>query len=173
MVSETESDDHDGFPTGSLPYHNNHSNGFNDRLTEERDQYSRPSKLDPLMRNSPTTARESFNRSYLPKNKANDEQFRYHFDDLVKSQQAPQHKTQISVRIQEQMGKTETAAISGSDVTPKRGNRPSLSIVSPLDVLSQRLMLEMTRRKMKQNQYQIMANAKLLKNLGKRKALLY
>ncbi|KAG8185630.1 hypothetical protein JTE90_026090 [Oedothorax gibbosus] len=44
----------------------------------------------------------------------------------------------------------------------------SLSIVNPLDVLRQRLMLEMARRRMKENQEQIRENAVILKNLGKR-----
>ncbi|XP_076349806.1 uncharacterized protein LOC143246640 isoform X2 [Tachypleus tridentatus] len=50
----------------------------------------------------------------------------------------------------------------------KRGNRPSLSIVSPLDVLSQRLRFEMARHWMKQSQKQIKENAELLRHLGKR-----
>ncbi|XP_076361717.1 uncharacterized protein LOC143252839 [Tachypleus tridentatus] len=55
----------------------------------------------------------------------------------------------------------------GTNVS-KRGDRPSLSIVSPLDVLSQRLLLEMVQRRMKQSQHQIQANAEFLRNLGKR-----
>ncbi|XP_022243253.1 uncharacterized protein LOC111086081 [Limulus polyphemus] len=50
----------------------------------------------------------------------------------------------------------------------KRGSRPSLSIVSPLDVLSQRLRFEMARHWMKQSQKQIKENAALLRHLGKR-----
>ncbi|XP_076371533.1 uncharacterized protein LOC143257135 isoform X2 [Tachypleus tridentatus] len=178
MMSKTESD-HEGFSTASIPYHNTQSNGFNEILTEESGQLSRPSKLDPLMINSPKTARESFDRSYFPINKTNNGQLRYNFEDWAKPGevfQESQQKTQLSIRIddriKEQVGKTETAAASKSDVTSKRGNRPSLSIVSPLDILSQRLMFEMARRKMKQSQHQIMANTKLLKNLGKRNTLL-
>ena len=50
----------------------------------------------------------------------------------------------------------------------KRGEGPQLSVVSPLDVLRQRFMLEMARRKIKENKDQIQANAEILKNLGKR-----
>ncbi|CAG2117088.1 unnamed protein product, partial [Medioppia subpectinata] len=45
---------------------------------------------------------------------------------------------------------------------------PQLSIVNPLDVLRQRLLLELARRKMKENQDQIQANAEILKKIGKR-----
>lgn len=47
----------------------------------------------------------------------------------------------------------------------------SLSIVNPLDVLRQRLMLEMARRKMQENQERIRANDVILKSLGKRSSL--
>ena len=50
----------------------------------------------------------------------------------------------------------------------KRGEGPQLSVVSPLDVLRQKLLLEMTRRKLKESMNQVEENAELLKNLGKR-----
>ncbi|GIY29846.1 CRF domain-containing protein [Caerostris darwini] len=53
-------------------------------------------------------------------------------------------------------------------MTKNKRESHSLSIVNPLDVLRQRLMLEMARRRMKENQDQIRENAILLKNLGKR-----
>ncbi|XP_054707153.1 uncharacterized protein LOC129216955 [Uloborus diversus] len=56
---------------------------------------------------------------------------------------------------------------AGSLMPVKREGH-SLSIVNPLDVLRQRLMLEMARRRMKVNQEQIRENELLLKNLGKR-----
>ncbi|XP_022239239.1 uncharacterized protein LOC111085353 [Limulus polyphemus] len=53
-------------------------------------------------------------------------------------------------------------------IAAKRGNRPSISVVSPLDVLSQRLRFEMARHWMRKSQKQIKDNAELLRNLGKR-----
>ncbi|XP_076329674.1 uncharacterized protein LOC143235414 [Tachypleus tridentatus] len=53
-------------------------------------------------------------------------------------------------------------------IVAKRGDRPSISIVSPLDVLSQRLRFEMARHWMRKSQKQIKENAELLRNLGKR-----
>lgn len=50
----------------------------------------------------------------------------------------------------------------------KRGEGPQLSVLSPLDVLRERFMLEMARRRIKENKEQIQANAEILKNLGKR-----
>lgn len=50
----------------------------------------------------------------------------------------------------------------------KRGEGPQLSIVNPLDVLRQRLLLELARRRMKENQDQINENAEILKKIGKR-----
>ncbi|KAH8311451.1 hypothetical protein KR044_006449 [Drosophila immigrans] len=47
-------------------------------------------------------------------------------------------------------------------------NKPSLSIVNPLDVLRQRLLLEMARRQMKENSRQVELNRAILKNVGKR-----
>lgn len=45
---------------------------------------------------------------------------------------------------------------------------PPLSIVNPLDVLRQQLMLDMARQKMRENQNKIRQNHEYLKNLGKR-----
>ncbi|XP_046393930.1 pupal cuticle protein 36 [Ischnura elegans] len=47
---------------------------------------------------------------------------------------------------------------------------PSLSIVNPLDVLRQRLLLEIARRRMRESEDQIQANRELLKSIGKREA---
>ncbi|CAG2165585.1 unnamed protein product [Oppiella nova] len=57
---------------------------------------------------------------------------------------------------------------TSSSILTKRGEGPQLSIVNPLDVLRQRLLLELARRKMKENQDQIQANAEILKKIGKR-----
>ncbi|KAF4533026.1 hypothetical protein B566_EDAN000718 [Ephemera danica] len=48
------------------------------------------------------------------------------------------------------------------------GMGPSLSIVNPLDVLRQRLLLEMVRRRMRQNDDQVLANRERLNSVGKR-----
>ncbi|XP_075235908.1 corticotropin-releasing diuretic hormone 44 isoform X2 [Lycorma delicatula] len=50
----------------------------------------------------------------------------------------------------------------------KRTSGPSLSIVNPLDVLRQRLLLEIARRRMRQSEDQIIANREWLKTIGKR-----
>ncbi|CAG7729126.1 unnamed protein product [Allacma fusca] len=51
----------------------------------------------------------------------------------------------------------------------RRNAGPSLSIVNPLDVLRQRLLLEIARRRMIKSQNQILANAEILKNIGRRR----
>nr|BAO00945.1 CRF-related diuretic hormone 45 [Nilaparvata lugens] len=65
---------------------------------------------------------------------------------------------------------TETA--NDQDMTGvrrlKRTNGPSLSIVNPLDVLRQRLLLEIARRRMRQSEDQVIANRQWLKTIGKR-----
>uniref|UniRef100_A0A1B6MU21 Corticotropin-releasing factor domain-containing protein n=2 Tax=Graphocephala atropunctata TaxID=36148 RepID=A0A1B6MU21_9HEMI len=48
------------------------------------------------------------------------------------------------------------------------GGGPSLSIVNPLDVLRQRLLLEIARRRMRQSEEKIQANRDFLKSIGKR-----
>ncbi|CAG0920138.1 unnamed protein product [Notodromas monacha] len=45
---------------------------------------------------------------------------------------------------------------------------PSLSVVNHLDVLRQKLLLEMARRRMQKSQSQIIANQNLLRQIGKR-----
>jgi hypothetical protein len=50
----------------------------------------------------------------------------------------------------------------------RTGGGPSLSIVNPLDVLRQRLLLEIARRRMRQSQDQILANREMLQTIGKR-----
>ncbi|PRD35089.1 UNVERIFIED_CONTAM: Diuretic hormone [Trichonephila clavipes] len=50
----------------------------------------------------------------------------------------------------------------------KRRKGPTLSVVNPLEVLRQRLMLDMARRRIQENQKQIVANAEMLENIGKR-----
>lgn len=43
-----------------------------------------------------------------------------------------------------------------------------MSIVNPLDVLRERVLLELARRKMRQNQRQVDANRRFLQTIGKR-----
>lgn len=50
--------------------------------------------------------------------------------------------------------------------TQKRGEGPQLSVVSPLDILRDKLMLEMARRKIEQSKYQLKENEELLKKMG-------
>lgn len=56
--------------------------------------------------------------------------------------------------------------VQTSGAFTKRGEGPQLSIVNPLDVLRQRLLLEMARRRLKENQHQIQANERFLESLG-------
>nr|AWT50600.1 neuropeptide DH45 [Diaphorina citri] len=49
-----------------------------------------------------------------------------------------------------------------------KNNGPSLSIVNPLDVLRQRLLLEIARRRQEKSQSQINENRKFLSSIGKR-----
>ncbi|GAB0097362.1 uncharacterized protein DMENIID0001_129990 [Sergentomyia squamirostris] len=54
-------------------------------------------------------------------------------------------------------------------VAPKRSGA-SLSIVNPLDVLRKRLLLEIARRQMRENNRQIEINRAILKTIGKKRA---
>ncbi|XP_058840594.1 uncharacterized protein LOC131696080 isoform X1 [Topomyia yanbarensis] len=53
-------------------------------------------------------------------------------------------------------------------VGPAKRTKPSLSIVNPLDVLRQRIILEMARRQMRENTRQVERNKVLLREIGKR-----
>jgi len=72
------------------------------------------------------------------------------------------HKTELLEHL------IELYKLKSSNALAKRGEGPQLSIVNPLDVLRQRLLLELARRRMKENQEQINANAEILKKIGKR-----
>ncbi|XP_055308393.1 uncharacterized protein LOC129572442 isoform X2 [Sitodiplosis mosellana] len=54
------------------------------------------------------------------------------------------------------------------DFMLEKRTKPSLSIVNPLDVLRQRLLLEIARRQMRENSKQVEINRAILKNVGKR-----
>ncbi|XP_004537274.1 uncharacterized protein LOC101456921 [Ceratitis capitata] len=60
------------------------------------------------------------------------------------------------------------AKLIQEDYLLEKRNKPSLSIVNPLDVLRQRLLLEIARRQMKENTRQVELNRAILKNVGKR-----
>ncbi|XP_055611590.1 uncharacterized protein LOC129758154 [Uranotaenia lowii] len=51
---------------------------------------------------------------------------------------------------------------------PVKRTKPSLSIVNPLDVLRQRIILEMARRQMRENTRQVERNRDILREIGKR-----
>ncbi|XP_076336636.1 uncharacterized protein LOC143239449 [Tachypleus tridentatus] len=125
--------------------------------------------LDQLIRSLAQKARTRNGRSKFFKNQ-------YSEEDVRTSKDVPQER-KLAGRKSDgppKEGKTFEAEVrGGSYIASKRGDRPSLSIVSPLDVLSQRLMLEMARRKMKQSRHQITANAEFLKILGKRNLLIH
>ncbi|XP_021704578.1 uncharacterized protein LOC5572570 isoform X2 [Aedes aegypti] len=53
-------------------------------------------------------------------------------------------------------------------VAPAKRTKASLSIVNPLDVLRQRIILEMARRRMQENSMQVARNQAILREIGKR-----
>ncbi|XP_062556221.1 uncharacterized protein LOC134221058 [Armigeres subalbatus] len=53
-------------------------------------------------------------------------------------------------------------------VSPAKRTKASLSIVNPLDVLRQRIILEMARRRMQENSMQVARNQAILREIGKR-----
>ncbi|XP_020813106.1 uncharacterized protein LOC110187936 isoform X1 [Drosophila serrata] len=63
---------------------------------------------------------------------------------------------------------TDARNIQDDFLLVAKRNKPSLSIVNPLDVLRQRLLLEIARRQMKENSRQVELNRAILKNVGKR-----
>lgn len=66
---------------------------------------------------------------------------------------------------------TDTRIIQPQDnslVAPAKRTKPSLSIVNPLDVLRQRIILEMARRQMRENTRQVERNKAILREIGKR-----
>ncbi|XP_053693117.1 uncharacterized protein LOC128741366 [Sabethes cyaneus] len=66
---------------------------------------------------------------------------------------------------------TDTRILQPQDnslVAPAKRTKPSLSIVNPLDVLRQRIILEMARRQMRENTRQAEINKALLREIGKR-----
>ncbi|XP_076306914.1 uncharacterized protein LOC143223198 [Tachypleus tridentatus] len=164
----------------TLHFYGDHSsqnnNGYNEDRSEESSHFPRPRRLlfDMLIRNL-AKAKEKYEQANPLINEERERNVGYYPDDFMDTSQSsriPQQKSIIKDnKPQARGGHSETAINRGNGITAKRADRPSLSIVSPLDVLSQRLMLEMARRKMKQSQHQIMANAALLKHLGKRNLL--
>lgn len=60
------------------------------------------------------------------------------------------------------------SSLMQDDYLLEKRTKPSLSIVNPLDVLRQRLLLEIARRQMRENTKQVEINRAILKNVGKR-----
>ncbi|KAL5273641.1 hypothetical protein ACFFRR_000407 [Megaselia abdita] len=60
-------------------------------------------------------------------------------------------------------------AQDGNFLLEEKRTKPSLSIVNPLDVLRQRLLLEIARRQFNENTRQIEKNRDILKSVGKRR----
>ncbi|XP_022246161.1 uncharacterized protein LOC111086670 [Limulus polyphemus] len=174
------------------------NDSYIDDQIDESDRFLKPkvSPLELLIRDL-AKAKEKYEQAGFLKDNENEANVGYQSEELVKSEQISKHSQQkqntsfMKDENHEERDKKSRQATSGkvnffiSDETPqeqkensriavkdyvklKRGDRPSLSIVSPLDVLRQRLILEMAQRKMKQSQHQIIANAELLENLGKR-----
>lgn len=85
------------------------------------------------------------------------------FDDKFKSRNS-RNRQMHNVEILEKL--LELYKLESTSALTKRGDGPQLSIVNPLDVLRQRLLLELARRRMKENQDQINANAEILKKIG-------
>ncbi|XP_065093927.1 mushroom body large-type Kenyon cell-specific protein 1 [Ochlerotatus camptorhynchus] len=66
---------------------------------------------------------------------------------------------------------TDTRILQPQDnslVAPAKRTKASLSIVNPLDVLRQRIILEMARRRMQENSMQVARNKAILREIGKR-----
>ncbi|XP_062711781.1 uncharacterized protein LOC109430363 [Aedes albopictus] len=66
---------------------------------------------------------------------------------------------------------TDTRILQPQDnslVAPAKRTKASLSIVNPLDVLRQRIILEMARRRMQENSMQVARNQAILREIGKR-----
>ncbi|XP_022251433.1 uncharacterized protein LOC111087796 [Limulus polyphemus] len=175
----------EGLNTQSLDSHigyNSQKNGHTNGHGEEVDNIPKARRLvlDLLIRTLAQEARARNERPNFLNNQDTEGEDEYRLEDFTKSVQASkgtqQEKKASGTKADgpPKQGKKSKAAIrNGNTITSKRGNRPSLSIVSPLDVLSQRLMLEMARRKMKQSRHQITANAEFLKTLGKRNLFIH
>uniref|UniRef100_A0A182IYV1 Corticotropin-releasing factor domain-containing protein n=1 Tax=Anopheles atroparvus TaxID=41427 RepID=A0A182IYV1_ANOAO len=63
---------------------------------------------------------------------------------------------------------SDTRVIQDNSLLSLKRTKPSLSIVNPLDVLRQRIILEMARKQMRENNRQVELNKALLREIGKR-----
>ncbi|XP_054712762.1 uncharacterized protein LOC129222300 [Uloborus diversus] len=81
-------------------------------------------------------------------------------------------QTSDHIRLQDENDFSSSSDESPLSILPsrpiKRRKGPTLSVVNPLEILRQRLMLDLARRRIHENQQQIVANAQLLENIGKR-----
>ncbi|XP_076318866.1 uncharacterized protein LOC143229885 [Tachypleus tridentatus] len=193
----------EGSLTEPLNYNIDRNSSYIEYRLGESDRFIKPmmSPLELLIRKL-AKAKEKYEETNLLRDEENEANVGRHFEELVKSDQISNHSKQrhntsfmkdqnnheedmksrqatsgkVDFYITDdkpQERKKNSKIIIKDYVKVKRGDRPSLSIVSPLDVLRQRLILEMAQRKMKQSQHQITANAELLENLGKRDPYLF
>lgn len=68
---------------------------------------------------------------------------------------------------------SDSRVIQENSLLSLKRTKPSLSIVNPLDVLRQRIILEMARRQMRENTRQVELNKALLREIGKRSSNFY
>uniref|UniRef100_A0A182YK76 Corticotropin-releasing factor domain-containing protein n=1 Tax=Anopheles stephensi TaxID=30069 RepID=A0A182YK76_ANOST len=68
---------------------------------------------------------------------------------------------------------SDSRMVQENSLLSLKRTKPSLSIVNPLDVLRQRIILEMARRQMRENTRQVELNKALLREIGKRSSNLY
>uniref|UniRef100_A0A182QVY9 Corticotropin-releasing factor domain-containing protein n=1 Tax=Anopheles farauti TaxID=69004 RepID=A0A182QVY9_9DIPT len=68
---------------------------------------------------------------------------------------------------------SDSRVVQENSLLSLKRTKPSLSIVNPLDVLRQRIILEMARRQMRENTRQVELNKALLREIGKRSSNLY
>ena len=110
-------------------------------------------------------------------NKYNENNYNYNNDDQNRDNEhkdykqfsSSSHKNHWPELLKNLLELYKLKQFDSSGILAKRGEGPQLSIVNPLDVLRQRLLLELARRRMKENHDQIQANAEILKKIGRRK----
>ncbi|XP_052869406.1 uncharacterized protein LOC128275066 [Anopheles cruzii] len=79
----------------------------------------------------------------------------------------------VGVQVSAALPYRESRMVQDNSYLPLKRTKPSLSIVNPLDVLRQRIILEMARRQMRENTRQVELNKALLREIGKRSSNLY
>ncbi|XP_058061703.1 uncharacterized protein LOC131212007 [Anopheles bellator] len=79
----------------------------------------------------------------------------------------------LGVQVSAALPYSESRMMQDNSYLPLKRTKPSLSIVNPLDVLRQRIILEMARRQMRENTRQVELNKALLREIGKRSSNFY